>query len=507
MTDSSKSVNFRELAVISRRDALVRETMLQQSRVEHHMLQNLLSHSNGPIRYSTYPVTVEINTSCSHQSDDHPVKVGLVREKQCESNSLNGQPTANGPNEHGPDTEYIHARYIVGCDGARSWLRKQLGVVLEGDLTDSVFGVVDFVPKTNFPDIRRACFLRAATGTILSVPRSNKEVRFYIPVGSGSALPDPKDLTLDRVLAAARNILSPYTLEAGAVSWWSAYRVGQRVGSHFSRCRERAFLVGDAVHTHSPKADADAASQEALLRTYELERRPVAQDLIAFDRGYLKLFAAPSAEFDSEMLRGLKFNTGLSIRYPKSCIVQLPRGDFQVLYQADGITVRIQKRMQATGAFRVIVFAGDIADSNQFAKVQSLGEFLSDRGSGLGRLTLPFDGDDFAAWRKVPVEELVVHCADRAKVQLLDMHEVYRPWSSDQGYDYWRVFADAESVFEGHGRVYDRLELDAKKGCCAVIRPDGYVGAVMSVDDFQGLREYFEGVGMLEVRCVNGKPH
>ncbi|KAK4125808.1 hypothetical protein N657DRAFT_642558 [Parathielavia appendiculata] len=530
----------------------VRETMLQQSRVEHHMLQNLLFHSNISIRYSTCPVTVEIDASCSHQGNGYPVKTGLTREKQCDNNS-NGSPTTNGVNGHNLVDEHIHAKYIVGCDGAHSWLRKQLGVVLEGDLTDSVFGVVDFVPKTNFPDIRRVCYVRSATGTILIVPRSNKEVRFYIPVGSGSnsALPDPKDWTLDRILAAARHIISPYTLEAGAVSWWSAYRVGQRVGSHFSRYHERAFLVGDAVHTHSPKAgqgmntsiqdaynlgwklrlllqwrlstrSADGAApapEEALLRTYEGERRPVAQDLIAFDRGYLRLFAAPSAEFDSEMLRAMKFTTGLSIRYPKSCVVQLPRGvddlgpsllkadlvpgkrlqDFQVVYQADGIAVRIQKRMQATGAFRVIIFAGDIAGANQFARVQSLGKFLADRGSGLGRLTTPSEGDDSAAWKKVPVEVLVVHCADRASVELLAMHEVYRPWSSDQGYDYWRVFADAESVFEGHGRVYERLDLDRQKGCCAVIRPDGYVGAVVDVGDFQGLRGYFEGVGMLEV--------
>lgn len=131
-------------------------------------------------------------------------------------------------------------------------MRKQLDVVLEGDLTDSVFGlppnlatqplrvtnhisgVTDLVPKTNFPDIRRVCYLRSTTGTVLVVPRNDKEVRLYIPVESGSALPDPKDLTFDRIMAAAREIMAPYTLEAGSVSWWSAYRVGQRVGSRTS---------------------------------------------------------------------------------------------------------------------------------------------------------------------------------------------------------------------------------------------------------------------------------
>lgn len=404
--------------------------------------------------------------------------------------------------------------------------------------------MVDLVPKTNPPDIRRVCYLRATSGTILVVPRNDKEVRLYIPVESGSALPNPKDLTLNRIMNAAREIMTPYSLEPGAVSWWSAYRVGQRVGSHFSRCNERAFLVGDAVHTHSPKAGQgmnttiqDAynlgwklrlvlqgrirSSPEALLRTYEAERRPVALDLIAFDKGYLRLFAAPSSQFDTEFLRAMKFTTGLSIRYPRSCAVQWPVGpddlgpsllkadlvpgkrlqDFQVVYHADGATARIQRRMQATGAFRVIVFAGDIAKPELLEKLQWLGEFLVDRDVGPGRLTVPgpSDGNESTAWQQVWVEVLVVHSAERGNVELLDLHEVYRPWSTDEGYDYWRVFADAESVLEGHGRVYERLELHKHKGCCAVVRPDGYVGAAMDVEDFQGLIRYFRGVGMLEI--------
>lgn len=448
------------------------------------------------------------------------------------------QQTANGDAEE--VEERIRAKYIVGCDGAHSWLRKQLQVQLEGDLTDSVFGVVDIIPKSNFPDIRRVCYLRASTGTILLVPRSNKEVRLYVPVESGSSLSDPKDLTFDRIISAARKIISPYTLEVGSVSWWSAYRVGQRVGSHFSRHNEKAFLVGDAVHTHSPKAgqgmntsiqDAynlgwklrlvleptkpqlDPKAARNLLATYESERRPVAQDLIAFDRGYLKLFAAPSSEFDTKFLRAMKFTTGLSTRYPPSCAVQLPRGvetaeqlgpsllkadlvpgkrlpDFQAVYQADGITCWIHKRLQATGSFRVIVFAGDVATHRHLSEnVQKLGEYLANPETGLGVLT--------AGGAAAPVEVLMVHSADREKVEPRDLPEVFRPWSDSEGYDYWRLLADAESVHEGHGRVYERLEIDTEKGRAVVLRPDGYIGAVLGVDDIDGLGEYFRGLGML----------
>ncbi|KAK3324410.1 FAD binding domain-containing protein [Cercophora scortea] len=531
----------------------IRETMLQQSRVEHHMLQNLLPHSNIQIQYGTMPAPVKIDTALSDESetDAYPVVVtltGVTSDEEtdgcCSMLTSSLQDFyGNGTNEE----EHIRAKYIVGCDGARSWLRKQLNVTLEGDLTDSVFGVVDIVPKTNFPDIRRVCYLRADTGTILLVPRSNKEVRLYIPVESGSALPDPKDLTFERIMDAARRIISPYKLEAGSVTWWSAYRVGQRVGSHFSRHGERAFLVGDAVHTHSPKAgqgmntsiqdaynlgwklrlvlqnhiQSNAAAAQTLLRTYESERRPVALDLIAFDRGYLKLFAAPSAKFDTEFLRAMKFTTGLSTRYPPSCAVQLPAGvaspadlgpsllkadlvpgkrlpEFQVVYQADGTTTRIHARLQATGAFRLLVFAGDIVGQKQLReKLERLGAQLAAPGpEGLGELTSTPGGDaDISVVARV--ETLLVHCAERDKVELLSLPAVFRPWSEMEGYDYWRVFADADSAYEGHGHVYERLEIEREVGRAVVVRPDGYVGAVLEVDDFEGVKGYFKGLGML----------
>ncbi|KAL2257840.1 hypothetical protein VTK26DRAFT_9110 [Humicola hyalothermophila] len=270
---------------------------------------------------------------------------------------------------------------------------------------------------------------------------------------------------------------------------------------------------------------------EALLRTYETERRPVALDLIAFDRGYLQLFSArgrgrtaqqaeeKEMRFDGELHGAMKFTTGLSIRYAPSCVVRLPRGvragelgpsllkadlvpgkrlqDVQVVCQADGVTTRIQNRMRATGAFRVVAFAGDIAIPGLLGRLQRLGEFLADPVAGLGELTMAPAESPFAVWEKLPVEVLVVHCAEREQVNLLELHEVFVPWSSDDGYDYWRVYADTESTHDGHGRAYERLELDREKGCVAVIRPDGYVGAVVDMDDFEGLKGCFEGVGLL----------
>lgn len=44
----------------------------------------------------------------------------------------------------------IKAKYLVGCDGAHSWTREQIGVSLSGGSTDQVWGVMDIVPLTDF---------------------------------------------------------------------------------------------------------------------------------------------------------------------------------------------------------------------------------------------------------------------------------------------------------------------------------------------------------------------
>ena len=46
--------------------------------------------------------------------------------------------------------EAVRAKYVVGCDGARSWVRRQLGIPMEGDRTNRHFGVMDIVPLTDF---------------------------------------------------------------------------------------------------------------------------------------------------------------------------------------------------------------------------------------------------------------------------------------------------------------------------------------------------------------------
>ena len=51
---------------------------------------------------------------------------------------------------NGSNCENVRAKYVVGCDGAHSWVRHQLNIPMEGDSTNKHFGVMDIVPLTDF---------------------------------------------------------------------------------------------------------------------------------------------------------------------------------------------------------------------------------------------------------------------------------------------------------------------------------------------------------------------
>ena len=50
--------------------------------------------------------------------------------------------------------ETVKARYVVGCDGARSIVRTSIGRELHGDSANHAWGVMDVLAVTDFPDMR-----------------------------------------------------------------------------------------------------------------------------------------------------------------------------------------------------------------------------------------------------------------------------------------------------------------------------------------------------------------
>lgn len=92
------------------------------------------------VRRRTAPTSLYIDESLVHQHDksSFPIRVELV-------------PVAGDGDASGDGTrEAIEAKYLLGCDGAHSWVRKQLGLTLDGDSRDVDWGAIDVFPVTDF---------------------------------------------------------------------------------------------------------------------------------------------------------------------------------------------------------------------------------------------------------------------------------------------------------------------------------------------------------------------
>ena len=267
------------------------QVVLHQGRIERFFLDSIKDHSDIRVERGVLPTSFAFDEAKAGDFEDYPITVTLRTLSDQESTPQQRQQHQKSPdgretviedglfrsnlgaddtedlirateakaNRNANQVEPVKARFMVGCDGAHSWVRRQAGFSLEGDSTDYIWGVLDIVPITDFPDIRHRCAIHSANaGSVMVIPRENKLVRLYIQLQAtnhqkDSSKADRTWITPDIILQSARRIMHPYKLDYAYCDWWTAYQIGQRVGNHFS-LRDRVFLAGDAVHTHSPKA-------------------------------------------------------------------------------------------------------------------------------------------------------------------------------------------------------------------------------------------------------------
>ncbi|KAJ6258552.1 hypothetical protein Dda_6596 [Drechslerella dactyloides] len=513
-------------------------------RVERPVLPSVLTIDESALDDpSAYPITVRLRHFTDEQATpDNPpgsdIPNGLFRSNLTADDTDSLIKTSSDASTN--RDEIVRARYLVGCDGAHSWVRKQLGFKMEGEHTEIIWGVLDVIPVTDFPDIRvRSLIHSASAGSLMVIPRENRVVRLYIQlkeVSEGGGAVDRSKVTPGQILAAAQKIIAPYTLTYERCDWFTAYQIAQRVSDRFD-LSERVFLAGDAVHTHSPKAGQgqNVSLQDSynlgwkiglvvrgqatrdILKTYASERQQIARDLIAFDQKFSKLFSGRPAkdvsdetgisleEFRSVFHQGAVFAAGLSVDYgPNVLVVKEDDGDVhcvpslaskipigmrlashKVINQSDALPVELQRLLPSDGRFRLVVFPGDISNLDIRTRYDKLGEYLSNPTGVISAYT------SRTAARDSVIEVLTVHSASRTEIELQELPEAFHPFDKARGWDYRKVYADDESYHEGHGRVYENFGIDGEEGCIVVVRPDGYVATIVRMDDTRSLEAYF----------------
>ena len=490
-------------------------TILSQARVHDFYLEVMRNSASGMVpSYNLEFTSVE-----RREGDDYPLVV-----------SFKGM--------NGAADQTISAKYLVGCDGARSKVRRSMGYELKGEAARQLWGVMDVMAVTNFPDIRLKCAIQSAGhGSLIIIPREGGAmVRLYIELDAleGDERAADRGINAEILTEKARAIFAPYDLEIREVAWCSAYEIGQRVCDFFDDLGEtenqgatpRIFIAGDACHTHSPKAGqgmnvsmADTfnlgwklasvirgQASPNLLNTYSLERQAKAQELIDFDRDMAKLISSKkqsddaAQKFQAYFKKHGRYTAGVETRYDSSLIVgnedhqHLASGlkvgmrfhSAPVIRLADAKPMQLGHALKADGRWRLIAFAPAGDEGQQGGSIAKLCDYLENDPAGpLFRFT-PIGKDldsvlDFRAVFQTSHRDLKLDSMPssllpaKGRLRLTDYEKIFCP-DLKPGTD-----------------IFDLRGINRKEGALVLVRPDQFVAQIFPLSDRHDLERFLAG--------------
>lgn len=374
--------------------------------------------------------------------------------------------------EAGAPESTVRSRYIVGCEGSNSLLRKTLGFTFEGErYSGEQFIQADCRIRWVLPKGRSYLFL-TAVGYLMVIEFPDDVVRIFISLPDdraagqgaqeaarqlGAAESTTEQPTLEEI-ASHLTDLTGFACELTDPIWLARYRTSHRYANRFSQ--GRTFIAGDAAHVHVPIGGqgmntgiqdafnlgwklAGVAKGElahSVLETYHDERHPVAESLIrGTDFAYTGILAPGELRqraarmfgpflIRSERVQDFMRSTleELSIAYPHSPLNLDRQGakgpapgervlDAVVVRAEDGATVTLEA-LTRSPAWTLLLFEGSGSEDAQ-DDVRALESQVRDRWGHRIRVF------------RVRTNAAVPLCPARGAGQLLDVlglaHERY----------------------------------------------------------------------------------
>ncbi|MGO1057444.1 rifampin monooxygenase [Crossiella sp. CA198] len=260
------------------------------------------------------PVTVRLLT-------EHALAAGVEIRRGCELTGLSQD--ADGVTAELADGSRLRARYLVGCDGGRSTVRKLLGVGFPGEPSrvETLLGEME---------------LTASPETLAAVMAEVRKTQFRfgaMPLGDGvfRVLVPAEGVTGDRSVPPTLDEFKRQLVAIGGTDfgvhsprWLSRFGDATRLAERYRT--GRVLLAGDAAHVHPPTggqglnlglqdafnlgwklaAEVNGWAPAGLLDSYQAERRPVAADVLDNTRAQMQLLSPdPGAQAVRRLLAEL----------------------------------------------------------------------------------------------------------------------------------------------------------------------------------------------------------
>ncbi|KAH7242661.1 FAD binding domain-containing protein [Fusarium tricinctum] len=497
-----------------------------QGNTERALLDGMKAFNGLEVERGVIATSLDIDESSVHDVQAHAIKLTVqhLTDDELAVSSANETIPQPGDFNYNPadepylkrkvtgkegSTEVIRAKFVIGADGSRSWTRSALGFDFLGDdesRDESFGGILDCVATSNFPDVHIQSVVSKNGRGAGFVPREDGLLRIAAPVASRA------DATPEAIIQSLREILHPYDINVSRIDWCGVFGTRQRISSSASK-HSRVFLVGDALHVHSPRAGigmnftynlgwkiahvVKGISPLSILKTYDEERGLTTKQLIAFDKALSKE-AQLAANFSVEGTRqglqdNLPFSSTTAIEYEAGLLVAKEGGSIIskqhlapgiivgrrlpshiVEKHANGEAVDFGKSFPSDGRYRIVIFAGNISQPEQLRRVERFSQLLELPDAFLQRL------DGHAISPRDVFDLLVLHSASRDDVEIADL-----PPFLFKNADPWRqVFVDNNQIRTWTlSEAYEKYGVSRETGCIVLVRPDRHVMYIGELED------------------------
>jgi 2-polyprenyl-6-methoxyphenol hydroxylase-like FAD-dependent oxidoreductase len=352
----------------------------------------------------------------------------------------------------GAAVQSVTARWLVGCDGGHSLVRKQAGIDFVGETLETLRMIVADVCAEG---IDRDCWhqWRHAEGFVALCPLpSTDQYQYQASVAPGQ---DP-DLGLANLQAILTRRIGREDIRLESIGWSSLWRANVRMVDRYRA--GRILLAGDAAHIHSPAGGQgmntgiqDAhnlgwklaavlrGAAPALIDTYEAERLPVAAGVLALSN---ELLAQAIAERGLAIRRDAR-TSQLGVGYRGSPLARDDRDAGAALRAGD----------RAPDATALTTTAGEIR----------LFDLL--RGDHFTLLAFGPDAPTFPG----------------------------APWLDLQAFRIVATATGPNDLVDCAGHL--AAAYLARPGTLVLIRPDGYVGLISDSGDAAAVADYLKAMG------------